>query len=190
MARRRHTPEQIIRKLREAEQLQAQGTTIVEAAKQLGISEQTYHVAQPVRRYEGRRRQAAQGAGTRECPAEADRGRPGVGHRRAQGGVPGKILSPARRRAAVAMLQRKFGMSQRRACRVINQPRSTQRYRPDPIDPDVGLAGMAPWVFCRSSAVGLPAGSRLPRGGRLWGEPQEDSTVVARRRTAGTGQAP
>ena len=41
--RRRHTPERIIRKLREAERLQAQGATIPEVAKQLEISEQTYH---------------------------------------------------------------------------------------------------------------------------------------------------
>ena len=41
--RRRHTPEQIIRKLREAERLQAQGATIPEVAKQLEISEQTLH---------------------------------------------------------------------------------------------------------------------------------------------------
>ena len=43
MQRRRHTPEQIIRKLREAERLIGQGKTIPEAAKELGISEQTYH---------------------------------------------------------------------------------------------------------------------------------------------------
>ncbi len=43
MKRRRHTPEQIIRKLREAEKLIGEGKTIPEAAKELGISEQTYH---------------------------------------------------------------------------------------------------------------------------------------------------
>ena len=43
MKRRRHTPEQIIRKLREAERLLGEGKTIPEAAKQLEISEQTYH---------------------------------------------------------------------------------------------------------------------------------------------------
>ena len=43
MKRRRHTPEQIIRKLREAERLLGEGETIPEAAKELGISEQTYH---------------------------------------------------------------------------------------------------------------------------------------------------
>ena len=43
MQRRRHTPEQIIRKLREAERMLGEGRTIPEAAKELGISEQTYH---------------------------------------------------------------------------------------------------------------------------------------------------
>jgi transposase-like protein len=43
MKRRRHTPEQIIRKLREAERLLGEGKTIPEAARDLGISEQTFH---------------------------------------------------------------------------------------------------------------------------------------------------
>jgi transposase-like protein len=43
MTRRRHTPVQVIRKLREAERLLGEGMTIPEAAKQLGISENTYH---------------------------------------------------------------------------------------------------------------------------------------------------
>ena len=40
---RDETPEQIIRKLREAERMLGEGKTIAEAAKELGISEQTYH---------------------------------------------------------------------------------------------------------------------------------------------------
>ena len=42
MKRRRHTPEQIVRKLREVERLLGEGQTIAEAAKQVEISEQTY----------------------------------------------------------------------------------------------------------------------------------------------------
>jgi len=41
--RRRHTPEQIVRKLREVERLLGEGQTVSEAAKQVEISEQTYH---------------------------------------------------------------------------------------------------------------------------------------------------
>lgn len=43
MKRRRHTPEQIIRKLREAERMLAEGKTTAEAAKALEISENTFH---------------------------------------------------------------------------------------------------------------------------------------------------
>jgi len=41
--RRRHTPEQIVRKLREADRLLAEGTEVPEACKALEVSEQTYH---------------------------------------------------------------------------------------------------------------------------------------------------
>ena len=43
MKRRRHTPEQIIRKLREAERMLGEDKTIPEVARDLGISEQTFH---------------------------------------------------------------------------------------------------------------------------------------------------
>ena len=41
--RRRHTPEQIIRKLREADRLLGEGQAVPEVAKALEVSEQTYH---------------------------------------------------------------------------------------------------------------------------------------------------
>jgi len=41
--RKRHTTEQIVAKLREAEKLQAQGSTIPQVCKRLGISEQTFY---------------------------------------------------------------------------------------------------------------------------------------------------
>src|SRR2546422_11636511 len=41
--RRRHTPEQVIRKLREAERLLAEGKQVPEVAKALEVSEQTFH---------------------------------------------------------------------------------------------------------------------------------------------------
>lgn len=39
------------------------------------------------------------------------------------------MVSPDRRREAVSHLQRSHGVSERRACRTVRQPRSTQRYR-------------------------------------------------------------
>jgi putative transposase len=40
---KRHSPEQIVRKLRQAEARLAAGTSIPEAARELGISEATFH---------------------------------------------------------------------------------------------------------------------------------------------------
>lgn len=40
--RKRHTPEQVVRKLTEADRLLAQGADTAEVARQLGVSEQTY----------------------------------------------------------------------------------------------------------------------------------------------------
>ncbi len=42
MKGRRHTPEQIVRKLREADRLLAEGKAVAEVAKALEISEQTF----------------------------------------------------------------------------------------------------------------------------------------------------
>ncbi len=43
MARRSYRPEQIIKKLREVEILLSQGSTIGEAARKIGVTEQTYY---------------------------------------------------------------------------------------------------------------------------------------------------
>jgi transposase-like protein len=43
MKQRRHTPEQVIRKLAEGEKLLAEGKTIEEVSRHLEISDQTWH---------------------------------------------------------------------------------------------------------------------------------------------------
>ena len=43
MKKKKHTPEQIITKLRKVEALTAEGATIAEAAKQIGVAEQTVY---------------------------------------------------------------------------------------------------------------------------------------------------
>lgn len=43
MKRRRHTPEQIVRKLREADRMLSEGVEVPEACKALEVSEATYH---------------------------------------------------------------------------------------------------------------------------------------------------
>lgn len=43
MKKKRHDPEQVIRKLREAERLKGDGKTVAEICQALQVSEQTYH---------------------------------------------------------------------------------------------------------------------------------------------------
>ena len=43
MARKRHTPEQILAKLRDAEAILSKGKATAEVAKQIEVSEQTFH---------------------------------------------------------------------------------------------------------------------------------------------------
>src|SRR4051794_749810 len=46
---------------------------------------------------------------------------------------------PSRRRRAAHMLQQRLGLSQRRACHIVGQHRSTQRHEPRAVDPDRDL---------------------------------------------------
>ena len=86
MKRRRHTPEQIVRKLREADRLVAEGMGVPEVAKALEVSEQTYHrwraqyggmQADDVKRLKGARarERAAEAAGRGQGAGES--GAPG-----------------------------------------------------------------------------------------------------------------
>ncbi len=74
--------------------------------------------------------QAAQGTGEGECPAEEAGGEPGLGYGDPERGRLGKLLSLTKRRQAVAHVRNSLGrehVSERRACQVLGQSRSTQR---------------------------------------------------------------
>ena len=43
MAKKRHSPEQVINKLREAEVALAEGSTVAEAARRTGVTDQTFY---------------------------------------------------------------------------------------------------------------------------------------------------
>ena len=84
--KKRHTPEQIVRKLREADELLNGGASVTDVGIRLGVSEATYHRWR--RQYGGvevrslKRLKALE----RERTAEEDRGRPGGGHQHLEGG--------------------------------------------------------------------------------------------------------
>jgi transposase InsO family protein len=48
-------------------------------------------------------------------------------------------VSPSRKREAAAKLQQEFAVSERRACQAIEQPRSSQRYKPKPRDDESAM---------------------------------------------------
>ena len=43
MARRKHTPEQVIKKLRQAEVAMTEGGTVAQASRKIGVTEQTFY---------------------------------------------------------------------------------------------------------------------------------------------------
>jgi hypothetical protein len=58
MKQRRHTPEQVIRKLAEGEKLLAEGKTIEEVSRHRDLRAALAPLAKPARRDESRRREA------------------------------------------------------------------------------------------------------------------------------------
>ena len=109
MARKKHSAEQIIHKLREAEVALAQGKDVKAVCKQLEVTEQTYYRWR--KEYGGLKAgpgQAPEGARARERPTqEAARG-PGARQRDPERGRRGKLLSPQRRREAVTHVREKL----------------------------------------------------------------------------------
>jgi putative transposase len=99
-------------------------------------------------------------------------------------------VSPARRRRAVEHLQRVFGVSQRWACQLVGQHRSTQRHQPVESDKDRALRQQLRsfsrahprWGYRRAHAQLLQQGWAVNRKAvqRLWRE--EGLRVPARRR--------
>jgi hypothetical protein len=141
--RKRHSPEQIVRKLTAADRLLAEGRDTAAVCRELGVSEATYHrwrnqfgglKAEDAKRLKDLERENA--------TLKAAVGRRRVGEGRAAGDREGKLLSPQTRRAAVHHLQRVLGLSERLACRVAGQHRATQRHEPASTtvdDPDAAL---------------------------------------------------
>lgn len=207
-SRRRHTPEQIILKLRHAEQLIADGATTADAAKAIEVSEPTFHrwrnqyggmKAADVKRLKELERENAR--------LEEDRRRPGAGHRRAAGGREGKLVTPGTppRRGGHAPT----AVGDVPAAGVSGDPPAPigQRYQPRDADPDAalrawlrGFSRKRPrWGYRRAHCEAVRAGFGCNRKKvqRLWREeglrvPQKrrkrqrlgDSTVPADRRTA------
>ncbi len=129
--RRRHSPEQIIRKLREADRLLGGGQEVAVVAKQLEVSEQTLQRWRA--QYGGLKADDAKRL--KELERENARLKRIVADQLLENQAlkeiaKGKLLSPSRRRDAVRMIVERFGLSERRACQITGQHRSRKRHQP------------------------------------------------------------
>ena len=72
MSRKRHKPEKIVTKLRQVEVLTAQGRTVAEAIRSIGVTEVTYYRwRRGIRRAQRRSGNSPEGVGSREHAAPA-----------------------------------------------------------------------------------------------------------------------
>jgi putative transposase len=143
---RKRNVEEIVATLRQMERLTEQGMSVSAAASELGITDQTY--------YRWRTRfgslSADEAKRLRELDEERARLRRVIEEQAQdismlQDLTQGEIPSAARRRLAVAYLVDHYGISERRACRIVGQHRSTQRY---------GLTGAGEDGFAEDWAAG------------------------------------
>ncbi|QUR69836.1 IS3 family transposase [Mycobacterium spongiae] len=139
--RKRHSPEQIMRKLATADRLLAKGMGTAAVCRELGVSEATY--------YRWRNQFGGLKADDAKRLKDLERENARLTRRLADAELEmialkeiakGKLLGPERRRAAVQHLQCALGVSERFACRVTGQPRATQRYQPAATTPDPDAA--------------------------------------------------
>ena len=125
MPRKRYSTEQIITKPRQAE---------VKLRRGLRPHRSARSAASASRRMTGGAKSTVcasiKHARARERAAEAAGGGSGAGQRDLEGGGLGNVLSPPRRRQAVDYVRHHLSISERRACRVLGQSRSTHRHRP------------------------------------------------------------
>ncbi|MCX8955392.1 IS3 family transposase [Ruegeria sp. NA] len=131
MANKRPKPEEIVSKLRQVEVLMGQGMSRLDAIRQIGVVEQTY--------YRWRKKYGGMGVDQlkelKRLQKENERLRRAVSDLTLDKLIlteanKGKLLSPARRRACIDHVRSQLKVSERRACRVLGQHRSTQRRVP------------------------------------------------------------
>ncbi|MEL6546982.1 MAG: IS3 family transposase [Myxococcota bacterium] len=142
MGRKRRTAEEIIGHLREVEVRLAKGETIGIACRSIGVTEQTYYRWR--REYGGLK--VDQAKRLKELEKENQRLRKAVSDLTLDKLIlseasKGKLLSPDRRRACVDHVTKEHGVSERRACEVVGQHRSTQRKRPSGRPGEKALTG-------------------------------------------------
>ncbi|WP_455989503.1 IS3-like element ISMex5 family transposase [Methylorubrum extorquens] len=197
MGTKRHKPEDVVAKLRQVDVLVSQGQSVAEAIRAIGVTEVTYYRWR--KEYGGLK--SDQVRRMKDLEVENQRLRKAIADLTLdklilQEAAPGKLTSPARRRACIAHVMNVLDVSERRACRALGQHRSTQRKVPRGREDEAALTAdlvelarqygrygyrkigallkAAGW-FVNDKRVeriwrreGLKVPSRQPKRGRIW----------------------
>ncbi|TXN75730.1 IS3 family transposase [Methylobacterium sp. WL18] len=128
MGRKKHTAEEIVAKLRQVDVLVSQGRKVAEAIRCIEVTEVTYYRWRS--EYGGLK--GDQVKRLKSLETENQRLRRAISDLTLENLILkeaafGKLLSPARRRACVDYVVAEHSVSERFACRVLGQHRSTQR---------------------------------------------------------------
>ena len=131
MAKRRYTAEEVVTVLRQEEVALANGKRTPESCQEAGITQQTYYRWRKeyggLKLEKGKRFKELENENTRLKRLIAE---PSLEKQILQDVARGKLVSPARRRLAVAGVRRDNAVSERHACRLLFHWRGTQRYQP------------------------------------------------------------
>ncbi|MDP1592285.1 MAG: IS3 family transposase [Prosthecobacter sp.] len=158
MARKKHTAEEVVNKLRQADVELGKGGTVAAVCRLLGVTEVTYFRWR--KQYGGMK--VDQAKRLKELEQENSRLKRLLADAELDKAIlreaaKGKLLSPARRRAAVEDAQRNVpGVSERRACLVLGQARAVQRYRPQVRDDETPLTGRIVELAAVYGSYGTP----------------------------------
>ncbi|WP_342111327.1 IS3 family transposase [Methylobacterium sp. SI9] len=140
MRRKKHTAEEIVAKLRQVDVLVSQGRKVSEAIRSIEVTEVTYYRWRS--EYGGLK--GDQVKRLKSLETENQRLRRAISDLTLEKLILkeaafGKLLSPARRRACVDYVVAEHGVSERLACRVLGQHRSTQRKRVVVVEDEAAL---------------------------------------------------
>ena len=144
MAKRKHTPQEGMSKLRQAEAAISESSTVAKASRMIGVSKQTLY--RWLARYQGwsidqaRRLMQLQ---TENARLQRELEHLSWHSDALQQLAKSKLVSPSRRRNCVERVRAVFGVSERRACRVLGQHRSTQRRQPTSVSKASGRSRQA-----------------------------------------------
>ncbi|WP_087503882.1 MULTISPECIES: IS3 family transposase [unclassified Rhodococcus (in: high G+C Gram-positive bacteria)] len=183
---RRHTPEQVIAKVRQGQKMLNDGHPMIEVVKELQVTEATWY--RWLNQY-GSEKNAEASKRTKELEKENARLKRLLAEKELAIDIlnvvaKGKFLSPEPRRRAVRMAVEKFGTSERFACKILGQNRSAfRKKKPDTSFEETRLRGAlraiaikhptwgwrkARWCLLAQEWAGMALNNKRVR--RLWRE--------------------